>query len=246
MAMFDTFPTDARVMRVLLASGVCGLASLLGCSSGTGAPDDENGAETEDGDEATSPADAGHDADDAGADGAGEGDDDGEDMSSGGAMTDDPAYVLGYEVAMLDGTPASLSAYRGKVVLVVNTASKCGFTPQYAGLESLYRSRKDSGLVVLGFPSGSFGGQEFGTNEEIASFCEERFDVSFPMFQKVSVKGGDAHPLFRQLAERTEAPRWNFTKWLVDKDGRVVASFGSGVAPDSAELTGRIDELLRG
>jgi len=159
----------------------------------------------------------------------------------------DPAYVLGHTVTRIDGTAEPLSAYEGKVLLIVNTASKCGFTPQYEGLQNLYSEKKDAGLVVLGFPSDNFGGQEFDTNAEVVQFCESNYGVEFPMFEKVDVKGGDASPLFRQLAEQADGePKWNFTKYLVGRDGKVVAKFDSGVRPDGEELTARVDELLQG
>ena len=159
----------------------------------------------------------------------------------------DPAYVLGHTMLRLDGEDENLETYKGKVVLIVNTASKCGFTPQYKGLQSLYESKKADGLVVLGFPSDNFGGQEFDTNAEVASFCEANYGVEFPMFEIVDVKGDKATPLFKQLAEQTGAePRWNFTKYLVGRDGKVVAQFGSNVKPESDELVGKINELLAG
>jgi glutathione peroxidase len=162
----------------------------------------------------------------------------------------DPAYVLGYTMDRLDGISQDLSAFEGKVVLIVNTASRCGLTPQYEGLQTLYESRRENGLVVLGFPSNDFMGQEPGTDEEIAAFCEENYGVEFPMFSKVAVKGDDAVPLYAQLASQTSddggEPSWNFTKYLVDRKGRVVKRFDPRVSPDSPELTAMIDELLRG
>ncbi len=154
------------------------------------------------------------------------------------------AFVLRYEAETIDGERVDLAGYRGQVVLIVNTASKCGLTPQYAGLQSLYESRRDRGLTVLGFPANNFGNQEPGSNDEIAAFCEANFGVTFPMFAKVSVLGEDRHPLFRQLATLTAAPTWNFTKYLVDRDGNVVAHFGPRTAPDDPELLAKVDELL--
>lgn len=157
-------------------------------------------------------------------------------------------YVLGHEMRRIDGTAEKLEKYKGKVVLIVNTASRCGLTPQYEALESLYRKHKEAGLVVLGFPANNFMGQEPGTNEEIARFCEERYSVTFPMFEKISVKGEDAHPLYKQLAAQPEPaggePSWNFTKYLVDRKGRVVQRFEPRVTPTDERLTGRIRELL--
>lgn len=160
------------------------------------------------------------------------------------AATDEPLGVLDLAAERIDGTPQPLEAYRGSVVLIVNTASECGFTPQYEGLEALWREHRDDGFVVLGFPSNDFLGQEPGTNEEIAAFCSQRFDVTFPMFAKVKVKGDDAHPLFARLGQAAGEPGWNFNKYLIDREGRVVARFGSRVAPDAAELRTKIDELL--
>jgi len=161
---------------------------------------------------------------------------------------DDPAYVLGYEMPLIDGQVRDLHDYEGKVVLIVNVASRCGYTRQYAGLQALYEQKKDDGLVILGFPANDFGGQEPGSNDEIAEFCESRFGVTFPMFEKVAVTGDGAAALFKQLAAQPEPvggePKWNFTKFLVDRTGRVVARYDSGVEPDAEQLTGRIDALL--
>lgn len=161
----------------------------------------------------------------------------------------DPAYVLGYTMNRIDGTEEKLSTYEGKVVLIVNTASRCGLTPQYKALESLYRAKKDAGLVVLGFPANNFAGQEPGSNTEIAQFCTERFDVTFPMFEKIDVIGDKRHPLYARLAERTKdqggEPDWNFTKYLVDRRGHVVARFEPRTRPDDPKLLERIDALLQ-
>lgn len=138
----------------------------------------------------------------------------------------------------LDGSHESLSSYDGKVLLVVNVASQCGFTPQYSGLESLYREFKSQGFVVMGFPCNQFGGQEPGESQEIASFCQSRFQVSFPMFTKCDVNGPQAHPFFEFLKASapgllgTEAIKWNFTKFLVDRDGQVRQRYGSMDSPD--------------
>lgn len=141
------------------------------------------------------------------------------------------------ETRTLEGEPAPLGAYRGQVALVVNTASKCGLTPQYEGLEALYRELKDRGFVILGFPSNDFMGQEPGTAEEIRSFCTTRFQVSFPMFEKVKVKGEQKDPVYRLLtAGGLEDPTWNFTKFLVGKDGKVMARFAPKTAPDDPGL----------
>lgn len=156
--------------------------------------------------------------------------------------------VLAFTINRLDGEPQSLEAYRGKVVLIVNTASRCGLTPQYEGLERLYRDHKDEGFVVLGFPANNFMGQEPGTDAQIAAFCEENFGVSFPMFTKISVKGDDQHPLYKKLTSQPEPiggdPEWNFTKFLVNRQGRVVARFGPRTRPDDPKLVERIAGLL--
>lgn len=144
----------------------------------------------------------------------------------------------------LNGERDDLARYRGDVVLVVNTATECGFTPQFEGLEALYRAHKDDGLVVLGFPANDFAGQEPRSNDEIAEFCEANYGVSFPMFAKTTVVGGRANPLFRRLTAAAGAPEWNFNKYLVDRRGRVVARFGAGTEPDAQELVERIDRLL--
>ncbi|MCB9520899.1 MAG: glutathione peroxidase [Myxococcales bacterium] len=146
---------------------------------------------------------------------------------------------LSTPVETLDGTQTTLAEYAGKVLLIVNTASKCGFTPQYAGLESLYRSLADQGVAVLGFPCNQFGAQEPGDAAEIQQFCSLTYDVSFPMFAKVDVNGPGAHPLFQQLKAAapgllgTEAIKWNFTKFLVDRDGRVVKRYAPNDTPES-------------
>jgi glutathione peroxidase len=143
------------------------------------------------------------------------------------------------------GPPQSLCQYQGKVVLVVNTASKCGYTYQYEGLEALYRKYRDRGLVVLGFPSDDFGGQEPGSNKEIAEFCRTVYGVQFPMFEKASVARIDANPLYGELASKTgQKPRWNFHKYLIDRTGTRVASFGSNVEPGSSEFVSQVERLL--
>lgn len=177
-----------------------------------------------------------------------------------GAMPDRPIELAAAGDAAAGGCPAllrhsyqrlqggqtqSLCDYRGQVVLVVNTASYCGYTNQYEGLEALYRKYRDRGLVVVGFPSNDFGGQEPGTNQEIAEFCRSTYGVQFPMFEKSSVKGVADNPLFVELAARTgERPQWNFHKYVIDRRGEKVASFRSAVAPDSRELVGTIERLL--
>ena len=143
-----------------------------------------------------------------------------------------------FEALAIDGKRVKLSAYAGKVMLIVNTASACGFTPQLRGLEALWERYKDKGLVVLGFPSNEFGGQEPGSNEEIAAFCTTRYNVGFPMMAKTKVNGGGAHPLYQWLAR--EAPgflgsqsiKWNFTKFLVGRDGQVLRRFAPTDTPE--------------
>jgi glutathione peroxidase len=156
--------------------------------------------------------------------------------------------VLDYTLNRIDGTPQSLAEYRGKVLLFVNVASQCGYTPQYEGLERLYEEKKDQGLVVIGFPANNFGSQEPGTNLEIAEFCTSKFGVSFPLFEKISVKGEDAHPLYQVLAGQPSPiggePKWNFTKFLVDRSGKVVARYEPKARPDDPALIAQIDKLL--
>jgi len=143
-----------------------------------------------------------------------------------------------------DEKPQSLCQYSGKVALVVNTASYCGFTPQYKGLEALHSRYRDKGLVVLGFPSNDFA-QEKSSNKDIAEFCENTFGVKFPMFAKSSVRGADANPLFKQLAQATgRQPNWNFNKYLIGRDGRVVAGYGSSTSPEDPAFVREIERLL--
>ena len=148
----------------------------------------------------------------------------------------------------IDGKDTTLSAYKGKVLLIVNVASKCGFTKQYAGLEAIYEKYKDQGLVVLGFPCNQFGGQEPGTNEEIKQFCSLKFKVTFPMFDKIEVNGAQRHSLYAALAGK-ESPfpgdiKWNFTKFLVGRDGKILHRFESGAAPESADVIAAIESAL--
>ena len=148
----------------------------------------------------------------------------------------------------LDGTPVDLSRYRGKVLLIVNTASQCGFTPQYKGLEQLYRAYHERGLEVLGFPCNQFRQQEPGSAAEIGAFCEKNFGVSFPLFAKIDVNGDHAHPLFRHLKREapgvlgTQAVKWNFTKFLVGRDGRVLKRYAPTTKPE--DITRDIEALL--
>jgi glutathione peroxidase len=145
----------------------------------------------------------------------------------------------------LDGKPGNLAQYKGKVSLVVNVASKCGYTPQYAGLEKLQREMKDKGFNVLGFPSNDFGGQEPGTAQEIATFCRLTYDVTFPMFEKVVTrKGTDQSPIYTFLGSSGNLPAWNFSKYVVDKQGKVVAFFPSQVTPEDSALRAAIAKAL--
>jgi len=149
------------------------------------------------------------------------------------------------KVTRLSGEPADLAAYKGKVALVVNVASQCGYTPQYAGLEKLYRELAPKGVVILGFPSNDFGGQEPGTAEEIGQFCQKNYGVTFPMFAKVVTKAGsDQSPVYAFLGESGELPKWNFSKYVVDRNGKVEAFFPSRVAPDAPELRAAIEKAL--
>jgi len=145
----------------------------------------------------------------------------------------------------LDGRPQPLGAYQGKVVLAVNVASECGFTPQYAGLQKLYTDYKDRGLVVLGFPCNQFGAQEPGTAAQIGAFCQTNYGVTFPLFEKLDVKGAHQAPVYQFLTAKHGEPAWNFHKYLVGKDGQVLQAFPSKVAPDSAELRAAIEAALR-
>jgi len=161
-----------------------------------------------------------------------------------------PAFYA-FAAETLDGTPTTLAPYRGSVALVVNVASKCGFTKQYAGLQKLYETYRDRGFVILGFPSNDFMGQEPGTSAEIRQFCTLNFGVTFPLFAKVHVKGESKHPLFVWLTDSALHPglggevSWNFNKFLIGRDGKLLARFGSRTAPDAAELTGAIEQALK-
>ncbi|ENZ83849.1 MULTISPECIES: glutathione peroxidase [Caulobacter] len=156
--------------------------------------------------------------------------------------------VYDYSAKTLDGQDVSLADYRGQVLLIVNTASKCGFTPQYEGLEALYKAYKDRGFTVLAFPCNQFGAQEPGNAEEIANFCSLTYDVTFPVMSKIDVNGADAHPLYRFLKKEqkgllgTEAIKWNFTKFLIGKDGQVVERFAPTVKPEDLKVA--VEALL--
>ena len=165
-------------------------------------------------------------------------------LSSGGT----PMSVHDFKVKTIDGKEASLSQYKGKALLIVNTASECGYTPQYAGLEALYERYKDRGFTVLGFPSNDFGAQEPGTNAEIKKFCELRYKTTFPLFSKIPVKGPDADPLYKYLTglpgKQGGTITWNFNKFLIAPDGKVIEHFDSKVEPMSPELTAKLEQVL--
>jgi glutathione peroxidase len=158
-----------------------------------------------------------------------------------------------YEFTMnsIEGAPMPLAKFEGKVMLIVNVASKCGFTPQYEGLEAVYEKYKDQGFVIVGFPANNFMGQEPGTNEEIKTFCSTKYNVKFPLYSKISVKGEDKAPLYQFLTDTAANPKtggeikWNFTKFLVDRNGKVIARFESPVKPDSPEVTAAIEKALK-
>jgi glutathione peroxidase len=164
-------------------------------------------------------------------------------LAQGGTVPEGSFYSL--STTTLQGQPADLSQYAGKVALVVNVASKCGFTPQYAGLQKLHEELKGRGFVVLGFPSNDFGGQEPGSPEEIEGFCRKNYGVSFPMFSKLVTKAGpEQSPVYAFLGKSGALPSWNFGKYLVGRDGRVIEYFPSKVAPESPELRAAIEKAL--
>ena len=156
-----------------------------------------------------------------------------------------PMSFFEMTVNTLNGKPQPLATYKDKVVLAVNVASECGYTPQYEGLQKLYSDYKDRGLVVLGFPCNQFGGQEPGSAEQIQTFCSTKFHVDFPLFEKLEVKGANQAPIYTFLSAKHGEPAWNFHKYLVGKDGQVIAAFKSGVTPESTELRGAIEAALK-
>jgi glutathione peroxidase len=156
-----------------------------------------------------------------------------------------PSSIQEFTLNSIDGSPVSLSTYKGKIALVVNVASQCGYTPQYEGLETLYKKYKDKGFVILGFPANNFGAQEPGTNAEIKTFCTRKYSVDFPMFSKISVKGEDQAPLYQYLTKTSGGDiQWNFTKFLVDRDGKVLQRFESNVEPESPEVIKAVEAAL--
>ena len=158
--------------------------------------------------------------------------------------------VYDFTLNSIDGQPTPLGSFKGKVVLLVNVASRCGYTPQYTALESIYERYKDRGFVIVGIPANNFGSQEPGTNSEIKTFCKTKYSVTFPMMSKVSVKGDDMTPLYQFLTDKAANPQtggeiqWNFTKFLIGPDGRVITRFEPAVTPDSPEVTGAIEKAL--
>ena len=171
------------------------------------------------------------------------------------SLADDPkpaakAPALNFTVNDIDNKPVDLSAYAGKVVLIVNVASNCGNTPQYAGLEAMYEKYKDKGFVILGFPANNFGGQEPGSNEQIKTFCTSKYSVTFPMFSKISVKGDDTAPLYKYFTAQDTKPAakgditWNFEKFLIGKDGNVIARFTPKTKPDDSKVVEAVEAAL--
>jgi glutathione peroxidase len=159
--------------------------------------------------------------------------------------------IYDFTMNSIAGEPVSLSQYKGKVVLLVNVASKCGYTPQYKGLQAIYKKYEDKGFVILGFPANNFGAQEPGTNAEIQTFCSRNYSVTFPMFSKISVKGSDQAPLYQYLTDKKVNPDtggeigWNFTKFLIDRNGKIVARFDSKIEPESSDVTKAIEAALQ-
>src|SRR6202140_3309198 len=158
--------------------------------------------------------------------------------------------IYDFTLNSIDGQPAPLSAYKGKVVMLVNVASRCGFTPQYSALEAIYEKYKDRGFVIVGIPANNFGSQEPGTNQEIKTFCQSKYNVKFPMMSKVSVKGDDQTPLYQFLTDKSANPKtggdikWNFTKFLIGPDGHVITRFEPDVPPDAPQVTAAIEKAL--
>ncbi|MGH9701943.1 MAG: glutathione peroxidase [Candidatus Acidiferrales bacterium] len=158
--------------------------------------------------------------------------------------------IYDFTLPSIEGKPMPLSKFKGKVILVVNVASRCGYTPQYTALESLYEKYKNQGFVILGFPANNFGQQEPGTNQEIKTFCSSKYNVTFPLYGKVSVKGDDQTPLYSYLTQKANPAtagdiKWNFTKFLIDRNGHVVQRFEPQVKPDSPEVTAAIEHQLK-
>ncbi len=168
-------------------------------------------------------------------------------MTTASTLADSTLY--NFSLPSIDGNPTPLANYKGKVLLLVNVASRCGYTPQYKGLEALYEKYKDQGFVILGFPANNFGAQEPGTNQEIKTFCSRTYNVTFPMYAKVSVKGDDQTPLYRYLTHEGDPShtgdiKWNFTKFLVNRKGQVVQRFEPATTPESTDLTSAVEKAL--
>jgi glutathione peroxidase-family protein len=169
--------------------------------------------------------------------------------AAGGFMANasETAKIYSFQVKTIDGKGMSMAEFKGKTLLIVNVASRCGFTPQYKGLEALYEKYKDKGLIILGFPANNFMFQEPGDNEEIKKFCSLKYNVTFPMFSKIEVKGKNIDPLYQYLTQESESPAevsWNFNKFLVTPEGRVAAHFGSKTEPESKELVEKLEVVL--
>jgi glutathione peroxidase len=171
-------------------------------------------------------------------------------LVAGVSMATPTGGIYSYTLKSIDGQPVSLKTYHGKVLMLVNVASKCGYTPQYAGLEALYKKYKDRGLVIVGIPANNFAQQEPGTNAEIKTFCRNKYDVTFPMMAKVSVLGADKAPLYGYLTDKSINPqiggdiKWNFTKFLFDRNGKPLQRFEPAVTPDSPEVTKAVEAAL--
>ncbi|MBV9302022.1 MAG: glutathione peroxidase [Acidobacteriaceae bacterium] len=170
---------------------------------------------------------------------------------AGSARLSPASSIYDYKLMSIDMEPVPLSQLKGKVVMLVNVASRCGYTPQYAGLEALYRKYKDQGFVIVGIPANNFGQQEPGTNSEIKVFCKRKYDVTFPMMAKVSVAGNDIAPLYEYLTDKTANPstggeiKWNFTKFLISRDGKILARFEPDVTPEDPALVGAVEGALK-
>ena len=171
--------------------------------------------------------------------------------SKAGEATMSAKSVHDFTVKNIDGKDVTLSAYKGKITLLVNVASKCGYTPQYEGLQAVYTKYKEQGLEILGFPANNFMGQEPGTNEEIKTFCQTKYNVSFPLFAKISVKGTDIHPLYQFLTSKETNPEfggditWNFNKFLLDRNGKIIARFETKEKPEGEKITHAIEQALK-
>ena len=167
------------------------------------------------------------------------------------AQTQSAASIYDYKLTSIDMESVQLSQFKGNVVMLVNVASRCGYTPQYAGLEALYRKYKDQGFVIVGIPANNFGQQEPGTNSEIKVFCKRKYDVTFPMMAKVSVAGNDMAPLYEYLTDKSANPttggdiKWNFTKFLIGKDGKILARFEPDVTPEDPTLVAAVENALK-